>query len=331
MIKMANKKKKKNKKHSNRRKRAVQQTVQPETQDVEVQGFFTKRTLICACVIFVCVLFAFFPEKWLDNFIVKALGMSSFGVIIFMCGVLCYRNYTSRAVKILYWIVFTSTAVSIYLISWRGWMLVEFLALTILTLYACAVYMQENRKGDKKFVKKGKYRKITLDSFLPISMVLLLRACLVMLEFSRYSYINQVAVFGLGTGIGVAIALGLIVWLCLSGYTYLERKGGESHSTALTAVLILCASIVFGWWAVAIPNQTFELEQNVVTCEIQDKNQRHRSKGMSNYEIYVKVKGEEYSLEVTSEEFEDYHIGDMVDVKLSKGLFGLEYLYIPRD
>ena len=152
-----------------------------------------------------------------------------------------------------------------------------------------------------------------------------------MLEFSRYSYIDQLPVFGLGTGIGVAIALGLIVWLCLSGYTYLERKGGESHSTALTAVLILCASIVFGWWAVAIPNQTFELEQNVVTCEIQDKNQRHRSKGMSNYEIYVKVKGEEYSLEVTSEEFEDYHIGDMVDVKLSKGLFGLEYLYIPRD
>ena len=331
MTKMANKKKKKNKKHINRRKRALQQAVQPETQDIEVQGFFTKRTLICACVIFTCILFAFFPEKWLDNFIIKTLGVGSFGVIIFTFGVLFYRNYTSRAVKILYWIVFTSMAVSIYLISWRGWMMTEFLTLAILTLYTCVVYMQENRKGGKKFVKKSKYRKITLNSFWVISILLLLRACFVMLEFSRYSYINQLAVFGLGTGIGVAIALGLIVWLCASGYTYLERKDGENHSTALTAVLILCACIVFGWWSVAIPNQTFELEQNIVTCEIQDKNERHRKKGMSNYEIYVKVKGEEYSLEVTSEEFEDYHIGDMVDVKLSKGLFGLEYLYIPRD
>lgn len=327
---MANRKKKKNRKHINRRKRAEKQTLQVETQEPKVQGFLTRRTLVCALAFIACIAFGLLFERWSGYFIVSVLRLLSIGGSVFIIGVLFYRNYTEKTVKILYWTVFVSSILSLYLITWQGWTLCEFLMLTVLTLYTCIVYMRENRKGTKKFLKTSRYRKITLNSFLPISVLLVLRAYVLFLQFSKYTYIKPLAVFGLGTGVGAALALLFIVWLCFSGYRYLERKGGENHSTAHTAILILFTCIVFGWFLVAIPNQTVVLEQKVTECEIWDKHVRSR-KGRVRYEICIEVKGSRYFLDVNSDVFENYSIGDTVTVEFSKGLFGLEYLYIPQD
>ena len=327
---MANKKKKKNRKHINRRKREGKQTVQVETQESGVQRFLTKRSLVCGLIILTCIVCILLPESWCDHFIMKSLRFLSIGSIVLATAVLFYLNYTEKSVKILYWVVFIYELLSWFLIWARAWMLLEFIMLTILTLYTCIVYLRENRKGTKKFVKTSKHRKTTLNSFVPMAIVLVWRAMVLFFQFSRCTYLDQGAVFGLGTAIGLAIALALILWLCFSGYKYLERKGSDHHSTAGTAICILVASIIFGWFLVAIPNQSFVVQQTVLRCEIQNKYERHR-KGTSHYEMSVRVKGEEYYIEVGSEKYDECNIGDLVEVELNKGLFGLEYLYIPND
>ena len=326
---MANKKKKKNKKHVNRRKRETTQAVQVETQLPEVQRFLTKRSLICGLIILLCILvFCFLPDSWLDNFIMRTLELLSLGGIVLALGILFYLNYTEKTVKVLYWTVVLSSILSLYLITCKAWMLIEFLLLSILTIYACVVYMRDNQKGTRKYAKVGKRRKITLNSFWPIGLCLVFRAILLYVRFSMYEYIDNLAILGVGTAIGLVLALILIVWLCSSGYKYLERKGSESHSTALTAFLIFFTCIIFGWFSVAIPNQSFVIEQKVISCEVLDKDEKIRRSHQTR-SLCVEIKGDEYYIEVTSETFEQFNIGDTISVEVSKGLFGLEYLYIP--
>ena len=326
---MANKKKKKSRKHINRRKRAATKTVQVQPQELEIQRFSTKRSLICGLVILLNIVMAFFPESWFDNTIMRIISGLWFCMLVLPFAVLFYLNYTEKPVKVLYWTVFLSMIVSLYLITWKYWSLIEFLALSALTVYACVVYMRENRKGTRKTAKVSKRRKVVFNSFCPISTVLVLRAVILYLDFSNYAY-TDATLYAIGTGIGVAIALALIVWLCFSGYKYLERKDGENHSTALTAVLILIICIFFGWFAVAIPNQTFMVEQTIVSYEIRDKYERNTMYSL-HCNVGISIKGKLYSIPVSSEMFEQYEIGDCIDVEVSKGLFGLEYLYVPRD
>ena len=326
---MANKKKKKSRKHINRRKRAMTQAVQVKPQEPEIQRFLTKRSLICGLVILLNIVMAFFPESWFDNAIMRIISGLWFCMLVLPFAVLFYLNYTEKSVKVLYWTVFLSMIASLYLITWKYWSLIEFLALSALTVYACVVYMRENRKGTRKTAKVSKWRKITLNSFWPISMALVLRALILYLDFSNYSYMG-VNFYAIGTGIGVVVAFVLIVWLCFSGYKYLERKDGENHSTALTAVLILIICIFFGWFAVAVPNQTFVVEKRIASCEIQDKYERN-SRNNLRCDICVSIKGKPYSITVSSEIFEQYEIGDCIDVEVCKGLFGLEYFNIPQD
>ena len=258
----------------------------------------------------------------------RTLELLSLGGIVLALGILFYLNYTEKTVKVLYWTVVLSSILSLYLITCKAWMLIEFLLLSILTIYACVVYMRDNQKGTRKYAKVGKRRKITLNSFWPIGLCLVFRTILLYVRFSMYEYIDNLAILGVGTAIGLVLALILIVWLCSSGYKYLERKGSESHSTALTAFLIFFTCIIFGWFSVAIPNQSFVIEQKVISCEVLDKDEKIRRRHQTR-SLCVEIKGDEYYIEVTSETFEQFNIGDTISVEVSKGLFGLEYLYIP--
>ena len=168
-----------------------------------------------------------------------------------------------------------------------------------------------------------------LDSFLPFSILLVLRAVILYTQYSYYTYIDQWTVWGIGIGIGVLLAIVLISWLCVSGYKYLERKGRENDTTALTAVCVVFVSIIFGVFLVGIPNSTFIVDKKVARYEIQSKYERHH-KYNDKYQVSISIDGEKHFIEVLPDVYDECDVGDVIEVEIAKGLFGLEYLCISQ-
>ena len=78
-----------------------------------------------------------------------------------------------------------------------------------------------------------------------------------------------------------------------------------------------------------IPNSTFIVDKEVVKYEIQSKYERHH-KYNSKYQVSVSIDGEKYFIEVLPDFYEAHDEGDIIEVEIAKGLFGLEYLYVPK-
>ncbi len=141
------------------------------------------------------------------------------------------------------------------------------------------------------------------------------------LDFETDSYI---AVIVVGTVALVAICLFLLI-------THQQISDSNKDKWWIYGSIVF-SFFVYSYSAVVAINCTFDYsEPKVYHTEVIDKHISRSSKGRRWYYVKVKPWGHHYDAEnisVSSEEYEQYHINDRVEVEYKEGLMGIAWYYL---
>lgn len=259
----------------------------------------------------------------------SGMALVFLGALLAVIGAWCYNGYDLKSVKILYWSVFSMPFLLGALIPLgKYWLLFAFIVETACLVTSCVIYLRVGKKNISRKNKKRKRGERGKNSFFPIALVQLFCALFPFSQLTYYEYIDIWNMLLIGVGSGLLLGIGIVVWLCVRGYRYLEGWKGGKNATGASALLIVCLCCVIGYCAVCIPNVVFDEAPQTYICKVIEKTSRSY-RGNISYYIDVSFKGDVVTLSVDTDTYKETEIGDQVEVEYYAGALGFEYLYLP--